>query len=58
MIIGAGTFGDGPKVNTQYIALFDNIIHRVRFSKFLMIVSKDLGQEVSPFISVLINMDF
>ncbi|XP_021892238.1 DNA-directed RNA polymerase III subunit rpc3 [Carica papaya] len=41
----AGTFGDGPKVNTQYIALFDNIIHRVRFSKFLMIVSKDLGQE-------------
>ncbi|GKV31142.1 hypothetical protein SLEP1_g39876 [Rubroshorea leprosula] len=37
--------GDGAKLNTQYIALFNNIIHRSRFSKFLAIVSKELGEE-------------
>ncbi|KAJ0986106.1 hypothetical protein J5N97_004462 [Dioscorea zingiberensis] len=28
---------------TQYMALFDNILHRLRFSKFLSIVQTDLG---------------
>ncbi|XP_039117325.1 DNA-directed RNA polymerase III subunit rpc3 [Dioscorea cayenensis subsp. rotundata] len=28
---------------TQYMALFDNILHRLRFSKFLSIVQADLG---------------
>ncbi|CAN1284006.1 DNA-directed RNA polymerase III subunit RPC3 [Linum perenne] len=31
------------RVYTQYIALFHNILHRVRFSKFLDVVTKELG---------------
>ncbi|OAY30367.1 DNA-directed RNA polymerase III subunit rpc-3 [Manihot esculenta] len=30
-----------PKQITQYIALFDNILHRMRFSKFLAIISQE-----------------
>ncbi|CAI0546844.1 unnamed protein product [Linum tenue] len=35
--------GEPGKAHTQYIALFVNILHRVRFSKFLDVVSKELG---------------
>lgn len=49
VIILAGGFGDGPKANTQYLALFGNILHRMRFPKFLEIVSRELDQEVSIF---------
>ncbi|XP_008234240.1 PREDICTED: uncharacterized protein LOC103333211 isoform X3 [Prunus mume] len=35
---------EGPKV-TQYIALFDNIIHRGRFAKFLAVVSQELDTD-------------
>ncbi|XP_055832088.1 uncharacterized protein LOC129901009 isoform X2 [Solanum dulcamara] len=40
-----GGFGEGPKVITQYMALFDNIIHKLRFPKFIEIVSEELGKE-------------
>ncbi|GAV79297.1 RNA_pol_Rpc82 domain-containing protein/HTH_9 domain-containing protein [Cephalotus follicularis] len=40
-----GGFGEGSKFNTQYIVLVDNILHRVRFSKFLMIVSAELDNQ-------------
>ncbi|KAL7610375.1 hypothetical protein Lser_V15G10083 [Lactuca serriola] len=40
-----GGFGEPPKMVTQYMALHDNIIHHMRFPKFLDIVSKELGQE-------------
>ncbi|KAK4275837.1 hypothetical protein QN277_018855 [Acacia crassicarpa] len=36
---------EGLKVNTQYLVLFDNILHRLRFPKFLEIVSQDLDEE-------------
>ncbi|KAF7801890.1 DNA-directed RNA polymerase III subunit RPC3 [Senna tora] len=36
---------EGSKVNTQYLALLDNILHRLRFPKFLEIVSQDLDEE-------------
>ncbi|KAI9084158.1 hypothetical protein K1719_033829 [Acacia pycnantha] len=36
---------EGSKVNTQYLALFDSILHRLRFPKFLEIVSQDLDEE-------------
>lgn len=40
---------EGPKV-TQYIALFDNIIHRGRFAKFLAVVSQELDTDVGFFV--------
>ncbi|GMY07184.1 DNA-directed RNA polymerase III subunit RPC3 isoform X1, partial [Fagus crenata] len=36
---------DGPKVNCQYVMIFSNILHRMRFSKFLEIVSRELDDE-------------
>ncbi|XP_042416351.1 DNA-directed RNA polymerase III subunit RPC3-like isoform X1 [Zingiber officinale] len=38
-----GGAGGATKTVTQYMALFDNILHRMRFSKFLAIVKGDLG---------------
>ncbi|KAI8540367.1 hypothetical protein RHMOL_Rhmol09G0257900 [Rhododendron molle] len=38
-------FGAAPKVVTLYMALFDNIIHHMRFPKFLEIVSQEFGKE-------------
>ncbi|URE13553.1 RNA polymerase III subunit RPC82 helix-turn-helix domain [Musa troglodytarum] len=35
--------GGATKSLTQYMALFDNILHRMRFTKFLAIVRDDLG---------------
>lgn len=32
---------------TKYIALLDNILHRLRFAKFVAIVRNELGPEVS-----------
>lgn len=42
-----GGCGEGPVVVTQYMLLFDNILHRMRFPKLLAIVSKELDKEVS-----------
>lgn len=44
-----GGFGDEPRLNTQYVALFDNILHRVRFAKFLTIASQEFDKQVSCF---------
>ncbi|RVX01837.1 hypothetical protein CK203_019553 [Vitis vinifera] len=38
-------FGEAPRVVTQYMALFHNILHRMRFAKFLAIVSEELDKE-------------
>ncbi|KAJ1412042.1 Winged helix-like DNA-binding domain superfamily [Sesbania bispinosa] len=40
-----GGDGDGSRVRTQYLALFDNILHRLRFPKFLEIASRHLDDE-------------
>lgn len=40
-----GEFGDAPKADTQYLALFSNILHRMRFSKFLAIASEKLEKD-------------
>ncbi|KAK1388979.1 DNA-directed RNA polymerase III subunit RPC3 [Heracleum sosnowskyi] len=40
-----GKFGGAPGILTQYMALFDNIIHHLRFPKFIAIVNVDLGKE-------------
>ncbi|OWM75612.1 hypothetical protein CDL15_Pgr021777 [Punica granatum] len=37
-----GGHGDAVKQTTEYIALFDNIIHRTRFPKFIIVVSQEL----------------
>lgn len=46
MIMNAVGFGEAPRVVTQYMALFHNILHRMRFAKFLAIVSEELDKEV------------
>lgn len=46
-IYNVGGFGEAPKIITQYMVLFDNIIHHMRFPKFIAIVSEELGKEVS-----------
>ncbi|KAL1823713.1 hypothetical protein ACET3Z_010491 [Daucus carota] len=40
-----GRFGGAPRISTQYMALFDNIIHHMRFPKFIAIVNEELGKE-------------
>ncbi|KAL2324536.1 hypothetical protein Fmac_023594 [Flemingia macrophylla] len=37
--------GSRLRIRTEYMALFDNIIHRLRFPKFLEIVSRKLDEE-------------
>jgi hypothetical protein len=39
--------GSAPqRVSTSYIALTDNILHRLRFPKFLVLVKEDVGDQV------------
>lgn len=40
-----GNFGDASRIITQYMVLFDNIIHHMRFPKFIAIISEELGKE-------------
>ncbi|KAL3653528.1 hypothetical protein CASFOL_003209 [Castilleja foliolosa] len=43
--IKEGSFGEAPRTLTQYMALFDNIIHKLRAPKFMQIVSEELGKD-------------
>ncbi|XVF12502.1 hypothetical protein REPUB_Repub08aG0124600 [Reevesia pubescens] len=49
-----GDHGDGAKLNTQYIALFNNIIHRWRFPKFLTLVSQKLDKPCVELLEALL----
>ncbi|XP_073020001.1 uncharacterized protein [Primulina eburnea] len=40
-----GAYDEAPKILTEYIALFDNIIHKSRARKFMQIVSEELGSD-------------
>lgn len=40
-----GAYDEGSKIVTEYIALFDNIIHKSRAQKFMQIVSEELGSD-------------
>ncbi|XP_027367302.1 DNA-directed RNA polymerase III subunit RPC3 [Abrus precatorius] len=44
-VMNADDDADKSRVRTRYMALFDNIIHRLRFPKFLEIVSRELNEE-------------
>ncbi|GAY41156.1 hypothetical protein CUMW_057250 [Citrus unshiu] len=46
---------DGPKANTQYVVLFDNILHRVRFAKFLTILSQEFDQQCVELVQGLLE---
>ncbi|KAG6747521.1 hypothetical protein POTOM_049926 [Populus tomentosa] len=39
-----GGFGEVNKVSSLYMVLFDNVLHRVRFSKFMAIVSQEFDK--------------
>ncbi|WOL14579.1 hypothetical protein Cni_G23359 [Canna indica] len=43
------------KAVTQYMALFDNILHRMRFSKLLAIVREDLGAQCETLLEGLLQ---
>ncbi|XP_078155172.1 uncharacterized protein LOC144551182 [Carex rostrata] len=47
--------GSTDKTVTQYMAIFDNIINRIRFSKFLSIVKGDLGPEAEALFEGLLH---
>ncbi|KAG8381316.1 hypothetical protein BUALT_Bualt06G0109700 [Buddleja alternifolia] len=40
-----GAFGEAPRIVTQYMALFDSMIHKLRAPKFMQIVSDELGKD-------------
>ncbi|KAH6782556.1 RNA polymerase III subunit RPC82 family protein [Perilla frutescens var. frutescens] len=40
-----GGFGDAPRIVTQYMALFDNMLHKMRGSKFLDIIYEELNKQ-------------
>lgn len=50
-----GGFGKVDKVLTHYTLLFDNVLHRMRFSKFLMIVSEEFGKECQAIVEHLLK---
>lgn len=50
-----GGFGDGPKANTEYVVLFDNILHRVRFAKFLTILSQQFDRQCVELVQGLLE---
>ncbi|KAI3731320.1 hypothetical protein L1987_62508 [Smallanthus sonchifolius] len=50
-----GGFGEPPKIVTQYMALNDNIIHHMRFPKFLSIVSNEFGQDCTEILEGLLQ---
>lgn len=50
-----GAFGEAPKVVTHYMALFDNIIHHMRFPKFIAIVKDELGGECEKVFEALLQ---
>eukprot|EP00250_Pteridium_aquilinum_P018599 c24132_g3_i2 orf=87-1721(+) len=43
------------KVSTLYVAVVSNILHRMRFPKFLMLVREDLGEEAETLIEGLLE---
>ncbi|XP_065044650.1 uncharacterized protein LOC135676886 isoform X2 [Musa acuminata AAA Group] len=47
--------GGATKSLTQYMALFDNILHRMRFTKFLSIVRDDLGPQCETLLEGLLQ---
>nr|XP_043633476.1 DNA-directed RNA polymerase III subunit RPC3 [Erigeron canadensis] len=51
----SGGFGEAPKIVTQYMALHDNIIHHMRFPKFLAIVLDEFGKECMEIIEGLLQ---
>ncbi|KAL3521537.1 hypothetical protein ACH5RR_019686 [Cinchona calisaya] len=50
-----GAFGEAPKIVTHYMALFDNIIHHMRFPKFIVIVKEELGEECEKVFEALLQ---
>ncbi|GAB4858270.1 hypothetical protein Ancab_009743 [Ancistrocladus abbreviatus] len=50
-----GEFEEATSISTYYMAVFDNIIHRLRFPKFLAIVSKELDKECAELLEGLVQ---
>ncbi|KAL5989889.1 hypothetical protein ACLOJK_010784 [Asimina triloba] len=55
VIEAPGAAGAPPKVVYQYMALFDNILHRMRFSKFLAIVAEHFDKQCEALLEGLLQ---
>ncbi|KAK1416386.1 hypothetical protein QVD17_32177 [Tagetes erecta] len=51
----AGGFGEPPKIVTQYMALHNNIIHHMRFPKFLSMLPSDFDEDCKKIIEGLLQ---
>lgn len=49
------TAGVKAQKSTYYMVLFDNIMHKLRATKFMQIVSEELGEDVSSFLVICLN---
>ncbi|KAG0555076.1 hypothetical protein KC19_12G142600 [Ceratodon purpureus] len=48
--------GTAPaRTSTSYVAISDNILHRMRFPKFLMVVREELGEEAESLVEGLLE---
>uniref|UniRef100_A0A7N0TQ09 DNA-directed RNA polymerase III subunit RPC3 n=1 Tax=Kalanchoe fedtschenkoi TaxID=63787 RepID=A0A7N0TQ09_KALFE len=50
-----GGFEEGNNVSIHYTPLFDNILHRLRFSKFVLLVMNKLGKECADLLQGLLE---
>ncbi|KAL8128971.1 hypothetical protein V2J09_018126 [Rumex salicifolius] len=50
-----GGYGESEKISTQYMALFNNMICRLRFPKLLTVVSKELDKECASVLEGLLQ---
>ncbi|CAM8906020.1 unnamed protein product [Rhodiola kirilowii] len=50
-----GGFEEGTTVSVHYAPLFANILHRMRFSKFLLLVTQKLGEECAEILQHLLE---
>ncbi|CAK8573503.1 unnamed protein product [Lathyrus sativus] len=53
--VAEGGDDDGSRVKTQYMVLFDNILHRLRFPKFMEIVSGELDDKCAKIFEGLLR---
>ncbi|CAI8583766.1 unnamed protein product [Vicia faba] len=55
VFVAQGGDEDGSRAKTQYMVLFDNILHRLRFPKFIEIVSGELDDKCAKFFEGLLR---
>ncbi|XP_019058644.1 PREDICTED: uncharacterized protein LOC104818634 [Tarenaya hassleriana] len=50
-----GAAGNEAKITAQFIVMFSNILHRMRYNKFMKIVKEELGQQCGEVLEGLLS---